>query len=83
MTKRDKDKEAITKQASQSFTSKVLTMESLFYGFKGARFTSWDRAMSYTEKLLNELVNEGYLEKEQEPYLLDDKPRYWLIWYRR
>jgi hypothetical protein len=74
-----RDKEALTRQASQCFTTKILAMEALFWGFKGARFTSWDRAAKYTEALLSELVAEGKLEKEQEPLLLEHKPRYWLV----
>jgi len=76
---RTRDKEALTRQANQGFTTKILAMEALFWGFKGARFTSWNRAARYTEALLTELVAESILEKEQEPLLLEHKPRYWLV----
>jgi hypothetical protein len=76
-TRREKDKAALAKEAGTSFTTKILALEALFWGYKGARFKDWNRAARYTQSLLDELVAEGVLVKEQEPLLLEEKPRYW------
>jgi len=49
----------------ETFTWVTDVAENTLCGFKGAPYKSWNRAVSFIQKILDELVQEGKLIKEE------------------
>ncbi len=85
MTKQERfenDRLQILKNTISSFTYKTLEINRL-HGFKGARFTSWDAAKAYVERLLFTLIEDGlvgvdYHEKDSTTFTANRKGREYL-----
>lgn len=75
----ENDRRQVLESTINGFTYKTKEISQL-HGFKGARFTSWDAAKAYVERLLFTLIEDGlvgvdYHEKDSTTFTANRKGR--------